>query len=193
MSDSSRSMDVLKKILQKKSKDISPAMEKMEDQLSTQFWDQEISPTQVLKKRPGRPAVKAEKKAKNFTLCMGPKYIKFLDEFKAPQKKLMGRGRKVRYIIDQFVILHKRQKAQLEVLSEVLSNVEHDLKKHSHRTKKGEKLQLTSSEKAEISRSVNQVLTLVKVLNLSPKELYQLLSREKWAVMAFCLDWRKNL
>jgi len=193
MSDSSRSMQVLKKIMQKKTKAIGTETKEISEQLVSSFWQEEEAVTKTFKKkRPGRPVVKEEKKARNFTLCMGPKYIDFLDQFKVPQKKLMGRGRKVRFIIDEFIVLYKRQKSQLELLVDVLNQVEAILKKHSGKVRKNEKLQLTPSEKGEITQYVQHVNTLQKVLGFSPKELHKLLAKDKWAVMAFCMDWSQK-
>jgi hypothetical protein len=192
MSDESRSLGVLKKILKKKPVVTSTKSEEVSNQMVNAFWDEEISPIKISRGRPGRPKIKEENKAKNITLCLAQKYLKFLDDFNPPKTKLMGRGRKVRYIIDEFVVLYKRQRTHLDLLNEMLIQVESILKKYSFGVKKGEKLQLSPSERREISKQVQHVTTFLKMFAYSPKELQKLLSREKWSVLAFCLDWRKQ-
>jgi hypothetical protein len=107
-------------------------------------------------------------------------------------KKVQGRGRKVRFIIDQFVELHQRQKSQLLILKNALTQVENVLKEFRGQIKKGHKLELTSKEKAEISQAVSQVEILLKVLGYTPKTLHRLLPRSEWSVVSFCLDWAKK-
>lgn len=195
MNESARSQDVLKKLLKKapsetqaKSAESTGATEK----LISNFLNPPKKEKSIILKKPGRPAKADHLKAKNFTLCLDPKYLKFLDEMKVPSKKLHGRGRKIRFIIDQFMELHRRQRGQLEVLVEALNHVEKGLSTHSSQVKKGQKLELTPREKSEISKQVGQVQTLIKLLGFRPRELHKLLSKEKWAIMAFCLDWAQK-
>src|SRR5690606_9499288 len=66
-------------------------------------------------KKPGRPPVPAEKKARNFTLCLAQSYVKFLDNMVVKDRRVQGRGRKIRFIIDRFLEHEKRSLAQLKV------------------------------------------------------------------------------
>lgn len=190
MSDSGRSMDVLKKILK------SGTSEKTEAKNPAQLVEKFLSPEKIsrpkTRKTPGRPKVDDHLKARNFTLCLAPKYLAFLDNMQVQDKKVQGRGRKIRYIIDQFLELHRRQKSQLAVLKEVLLNVEKVLKGFSGQVKQGQKLDLTPREKAEITKAVGQFQVLLKVLGFTPKELHRLLPRNEWAIVSFCLDWMKK-
>lgn len=178
-------MDVLSKILSlKEKKDSAEIVQK--------FLEPKPIAKKLSKKRPGRPALPLEKKARNFTLCLAPKYLEFLDTMQVKEKKIQGRGRKVRYIIDQFLVLHKRQRAQLEVMREFIRNVKQQLETHSHQVKKGEKLLLSAKEKAEINKVVKELHLVVQLLGYSPKELQKLLSNQDWSVISFSLNWIKN-
>lgn len=187
MSDSGRSLDVLKRLLKKVPEVKPPPEELVETYLAGPPKESAITKK---KRGPGRPAKEDHLKARNYTLCLDPKYVRFLDSMKVHDKKVQGRGRKVRFIIDQFLELHRRQRIQLEVLGQALENVETVLRNHSSQVKKGQKLELQPRERTEITKTVNQVALLVKVLGFNRKELHKLLPRSKWAVYAFCLDWQ---
>lgn len=189
MGDTSRSLHVLKKILNSQKQDM-PATATSE-KLIENFFEPAPKITKKVK-APGRPKVEDHLKARNFTLCLAPKYLSFLDRLEVQDKKVQGRGRKIRFIIDRFLEMGKRQEAQLKVIREALINVEQVLKGFSGQVKKGQKLELTSKEKLEVRKAVNQVHILVKVMAFSSKDLHRLLSRNEWAVMAFCLDWTRN-
>ncbi|MGE3611790.1 MAG: hypothetical protein AB7I27_19530 [Bacteriovoracaceae bacterium] len=191
MKDSARSMDVLKKIIdeaKEKTKVQVPAESMVENFLTPK----EQVFKKVSKRQPGRPKVEDEKKAKNFTLCLAPKYLSFIDAFQVKDKKVQGRGRKIRFIIDQFVEMSRRQKTQLQILSEALKNVESVLKNFSSQVKKGEKLHLSNREKSEISKVVGQVQILVRIIGMTSKELHRILPKHEWAIMSFCLDWARK-
>lgn len=191
MGDSGRSMNVLKKILNSNKIEIKDFETPAE--LVEKYFRPASTSASKKKQKPGRPKVADNLKARNFTLCLAPNYLDFLDRLEVKDKKIQGRGRKVRFIIDQFIELGHRQEKQLSLLREALANVEQVLKGFSAQVKKGQKLELTSKEKAEISRVVNQVHLLIKVLAITPKSLHRLLSRSDWSLCSFCLDWlRKN-
>lgn len=141
--------------------------------------------------RPGRPAVEKKLKARNFTVCMAPNYIKFLDAFKPPIKKVQGRGRKLRFIIDEFIRMSKRQKSQLKYMQEALKGLEQVLNSFSGEIKKNEKLVLSSREKQLISTHVNRVKLLVKLLSFSKEELKKILPPHDWNLYSFCLNWNQ--
>ena len=143
-------------------------------------------------KSPGRPKVEDEKKARNFTLCLAPQYLQFLDKMIVKDKKVQGRGRKIRFIIDRFIEHEKRSISQIRVLKDSLSQVQVVLKGFGDKVKKGQKLELTSREKGEISKAVDQIHTLLKVLNYAPKTLKRVLPQNDWSILAFCLDWKNN-
>ncbi|MCM2348952.1 MAG: hypothetical protein NDI69_02955 [Bacteriovoracaceae bacterium] len=189
MGDASRSLNVLKKILNSQEKE-TPAKASSE-KLIEKFFEPAPKITKNLK-APGRPKVEDHLKARNFTLCLAPKYLSFLDRLEVKDKKVQGRGRKIRFIIDRFLEMGQRQEAQLKVIRESLINVEQVLKGFSGQVKKGQKLELSPKEKLEVRKAVNQVHILVKVMAFSSKDLHRLLSRNEWAVMAFCLDWTRN-
>jgi hypothetical protein len=142
--------------------------------------------------RPGRPKLDQEKKARNFTLCLAPQYLDFLDRMTVKDPKIQGRGRKIRFIIDRFIEHERRSIEQLKVLRESLNEVQKTLSAFGGRVKKGEKLQLLNSEKLTITKKVDQVHTLLKILAYSPKTLARLLPRDEWAILSFCLDWKSN-
>lgn len=191
MNDSSRSMSVLQKILKTGTEAIQAPGNARPEELIQSFWKPEAQ-AKITQKKPGRPAVPEEKKARNFTLCLAPKYLSFLDKMSVGETKLMGRGRKIRYIIDQFIELNRRQKAQLLVLREGLLQVEKVLQSFSDQVKKGQKLNLAPREKAQVTAAVNQVKILLKVLAFTPKELHRLLPRHEWSLVSFCLNWSQN-
>jgi hypothetical protein len=143
-------------------------------------------------KKPGRPAVPEEKKAKNFTLCLAPRYLEFLDRMVVRDPKVRGRGRKIRFIIERFIEHERRSVAQLRVLREGLVTVQQTLGGFGARVRKGEKLNLSPRESEAIGKAVDQVHLLLRILNYSPKTLHKLLPREEWAVLSFCLDWKAN-
>lgn len=189
MGDSSRSLNVLKKILQTEVKHSS------NETSSEKIIERYFTPPSKEKKKvkaPGRPKLEEHLKARNFTLCLAPKYVSFLDRLEVQDKKVQGRGRKIRFIIDRFLEMGKRQEAQLKIIKESLGNVEVVLKSFSGQVKKGQKLELSSKEKLEVRKAVNQVHLLVKLQAFTSKDLYRLLPRNDWALMAFCLDWSKN-
>jgi hypothetical protein len=176
------SENVLKRLLKEKSENV--VLEKF------------LKPRPVVKKKaaraPGRPKVSDEKKAKNFTLCLAPQYLEFLDKMVVKDTKVKGRGRKIRFIIERFIEHEKRSLSQLKVLRESLSNVQKLLQSFSGRLKKGEKLDLNIKEKGTVSAAVDQVHTLLKILHYSPKTLQRILTREEWALVTFCMDWKNN-
>lgn len=139
------------------------------------------------RKTPGRPKISAEKKARNFTLCLASEYLTFLDRMVVKERKIQGRGRKIRFIIDRFIEHEKRSVEQLKVLKRALSEVREAL----GGLKNGGK-QLSIKERKEIDKVVDQVFTLMKLLAYSTKTLHRMLPREEWAVLSFCLDWRMN-
>lgn len=143
-------------------------------------------------KKPGRPKVAEEKKARNFTLCLAPQYVEFLDKMTVKNTKIKGRGRKIRFIIERFIEHEKRSLGQLKFLREALARVQELLQSKSGRVKKGERLELTPREHKEISGAVDQVHLLMKILQYSPKSLHKILPREEWALLSFCLDWKAN-
>ncbi len=88
MSDSGRSMDVLKKILKageplKKSR---PQPEELIEKYLAPVGSRKILKEKL--KSPGRPKVEDHLKARNFTLCLAPKYLAFLDCMQVKEKKL---------------------------------------------------------------------------------------------------------
>lgn len=190
MNDYSRSLGVLNKILK------NGVSEKEVPSSSEEVIEKYFSPAPkiVTKKAgtPGRPKLDDKLKARNFTLCLAPKYLDFLDRMIVKDRKIQGRGRKIRFIIDRFLEMGKRQEVQLQVIRDSLKNVENVLKTFSGQVRKGQKLELSSREKLEVRKAVNQVHLLVKVMAYSTKDLHRLLSRNEWAVMAFCIDWTRN-
>lgn len=189
MNDTSRSLHVLKKILKAEVKS-SPSEISSEEIIEKYFTPASKEKKNI--KAPGRPKLDDHLKARNFTLCLAPKYVSFLDRLQVQDKKVQGRGRKIRFIIDRFLEMGKRQEAQLKIIKESLGNVEVVLKSFSGQVKKGQKLELTVREKLEVRKAVNQVHLLVKIQAFTSKDLYRLLPRNDWAVMAFCLDWSRN-
>jgi hypothetical protein len=142
--------------------------------------------------RPGRPVVSEEKKAKNFTLCLAPQYLTFLDKMVVKDPKVKGRGRKIRFIIERFIEHEKRGIGQMKVLKESLMQVQAVLNSFGSRVKKGEKMDLSPKEKATMTKAVDNVHLLLKILHYSPKTLHRLMPREEWAILSFCLDWKNN-
>lgn len=188
MNDSSRSMDVLQRLLRTNTTQKEPT--KAPEVLVEDFLKPKpAKKDKIILKKPGRPTKEAHLKARNFTLCLDPKYLGYLDQLKIPSKLAQGRGRKIRHIIDRFITLSKRERAQLAVLTQSLDEVEKLLKAYSGAVKKGQKLELSPREKAEITKVVRQVKILITILCLTPKEMHRLLSRPHWAIMSFCLDW----
>lgn len=194
MSDSGRSLNVLQKILNngKKTENKSDNKENSSELIEKYLRPKTEGAFKTQKRNPGRPKVSDEKKAKNFTLCLAPKYLEFLDTMKVKDPKIQGRGRKIRFIIDQFLDLHKRQRAQLQVLKDSLIQVEEVLRSFSNHTQKNQKLELTNLEKKKVNEAVKQVRILLKVLCYSPKDLHKILPRNDWALVSFCLDWAKK-
>jgi hypothetical protein len=174
--------NVLQKLLKPKSQD-----EKLEEFLKPQRLS-----SKKAKKAPGRPKFAKEKKARNFTLCLAPQYLEFLDKMTVKDPKIQGRGRKIRFIIDRFIEHEKRTLYQLKVLKEALMDVQKVLSGFGSRVKKGQKLELTSKEKSDISKVVERVHVLMKLLGYSPKNLQKLLAAGEWSVVSFCLDWKVN-
>lgn len=144
------------------------------------------------RKTPGRPKVSAEKKARNFTLCLAPEYLQFLDKMVVKDRKVQGRGRKIRFIIERFIEHERRSVEHLKVLKRALADVQKTLEGFSSKVKKGEKLNLSIRERKDVDKAVDQVHTLMKLLYYSPKTLHKMLPREEWAILSFCLDWRMN-
>lgn len=182
------SESVLKRLLQKKPEAMAaePIVKHFE----------ESNPAPAFKKKaerkPGRPTKDDSKKARNFTLCLAPEFLKFLDSMVVKDTKIQGRGRKIRFIIERFIEHEKRSLGHMRVLKESLKSVQLELKGFEGRVKKGEKLELTIKERAIITKTVDQVMLLLKVLNYTPKALQKMLPREDWALLSFCLDWNSN-
>ncbi|HXH29374.1 MAG TPA: hypothetical protein VNJ01_01055 [Bacteriovoracaceae bacterium] len=191
MNETEQSLNVLKKILRSTPPETPPPGP---ETIIEKFHTEVPSPQafKISKRSPGRPRVDETLKAKNITLCIAHRYLLFLDKLHIPGKEDLGRGRKIRYIIDQFIDLKKRQKDQLAFLKEALSGVEIALKEYSDDVKKGKKLELSIKERAEISKVVTQVLILVRVLAYTPKSLFKILPKQEWAVLSFCLDWSRK-
>ncbi len=143
-------------------------------------------------KKPGRPSVPDEEKARNFTLCLAPQFVKFLDRMVVRDPKVRGRGRKIRFIIERFIEHEKRSVGQLRILRESLGSVQETISGFGARVTKGEKLSLSPREREAIGKAVDQVHLLLKILNYSPKALSKLLPREEWAILSFCLNWKNN-
>lgn len=134
--------------------------------------------------KPGRPKVAREKKARNFTLCLAPQFVDFIDKMKVRDPKVKGRGRKVRFIIERFVEHEKRSLVHMRVLREALQNV--------HATIQTVGKDLSPKEKQKISSVVNQVHTVMKILGYQPKTLKKMVPAADWALISFCLDWKSN-
>lgn len=191
MSDSSRSMSVLQKILNEGRVEKAKPASQAPEELIHNYWKPE-APLKKIKKEAGRPKLEEHLKSRNFTLCLAPKYLSFLDKMTVPDPKVKGRGRKVRFIVDQFIEMSRRQKSQLLILRESLVNVEKVLQSFSGQVKKGQKLNLSSKEMLEVTKAVNQVRLLLKLLSYTPKDLHRLLPRQEWALVSFCLNWTQN-
>lgn len=174
--------NVLQKLLKPKSQET-----KVEE-----FLKPQRSQVTKAKKAPGRPKKEAQKKARNFTLCLAPQYLEFLDRMTVKDPKVQGRGRKIRFIIERFIEHEKRSLQQLKVLKETLGQVQGHLQSFGPLVNKGHKLELTVREKAEISKVVERVHTLLRILNYSPKQLQKMLPPEEWAILSFSLNWRVN-
>lgn len=192
MSQDSRGMEVLKKLLKTELEDKSPKTQDPNELVSRFLTPTERITVTKTKNKVGRPIKAEDLKAKNFTLCLDPKYLRYLDNLKVPIKKVQGRGRKIRFIIDQFIFLKKKEKHQLEILISSLNQVDQALKKHSDILKKGERINLSAKDKEQINQLVSQVETLFKIIGYTPKELYKILNRKDWAMMSFCLEWRRR-
>jgi hypothetical protein len=143
-------------------------------------------------KSPGRPKKDKEDKARNFTLCLAPQYLDFLDGMTVRDPKVQGRGRKIKFIIERFIEHEKRSVQQLRVLKETLSQVQKHLQGYAPVVKKGQKLELSQRDKTEIGKVVDRVHVLLKILNYSPKQLQKLLPSEEWAILSFSLNWKAN-
>lgn len=180
------SENVLKKLLGS----VSPA------ETDNRFIQEFLKPEPVVKKKalrkPGRPAVPKAKKARNFTLCLAPQFVEFIDKMVVKDPKVKGRGRKIRFIIERFIEHEKRSIGHMKVLRDSLSEVEKTIQGFGNRVKKGEKLDLSVKERATITKAVDQVHLLLKILNYSPKVLHRMISREEWAILSFCLNWKSN-
>lgn len=176
------SENVLKRLLQKKT----------QNEIVESFLKPEKVTVKKAPKKPGRPKIEKSKKARNFTLCLAPQFVEFIDKMIVKDPKVQGRGRKIRFIIERFIEHEKRSLHQMKVLRESLINVQNVLHGFGGRVKKGQKLDLTSKEKAEISKAVDQVHMLLKILNYSPKTLQRMLPPGEWAVLSFALNWKMN-
>lgn len=141
----------------------------------------------------GRPVVDKKNKARNFTVCMAPQYIRFLDAFNPPIKKIQGRGRKIRFIIDEFIRMSKRQKSQLKYLQEALKSLDEALNGLSGEARKDKRPELTSREKQLISTHVNRVKILSQILSFSTAELKKILPQHDWSLYSFCLNWNQHI
>lgn len=175
MGDSERGLIVLKKLLQR-------------EKAETRTVEKSPEPAFSKKKSerlPGRPKVEEGKKAKNFTLCLAPKYLEFLDRMRVRDPKVQGRGRKIRFIIDRFLEHEKRQIAQMKVLKESLKSVEEVLRTLAPH----KKAQLSTKERDTVTQAVGQVRTLLKILGYSPQSLQKILSAQEWTVLSFALSW----
>lgn len=177
---------VLDKLLANKKKDSALVSSKVSPE---ELVEKLFKPANL--KAVGRPPVETKKKARNFTICMAQGYIQFLDGFKPPIKKIQGRGRKLRFIIDEFIKMSKRQRGQLKFLQESLENLDTILKSFSGSVKKGEKLALTPKEKSLIDTHVSRVNLLAKILCFTPKELQKILPAHHWSLYSFCLNWKR--
>lgn len=184
------SENVLKRLLAQKTR------EEVQDKSQGELLEKFLKPSKVFTKAPhkgpGRPKVEKNKKARNFTLCLAPQFVEFIDKMVVKDPKVKGRGRKIRFIIERFIEHEKRSLAQMKVLKESLRQVQELLQSFGPLVKKGEKLNLSVREKEKISKAVEQVHLLLKILNYSPKNLHKMLPREEWAVLSFCLDWKNN-
>jgi len=141
------------------------------------------------KRSPGRPKIADNKKAKHITLCLPQKYVRFLDEMKV--KRAPGRSKKVKYIVDEFLELKKREKRHLETFSQTLLELKNYLDElGSQKTSK--KLLLEPKEKKQIQSQVDQVFILAKLLGFKKEELQRKMSKADYLVLLFCLDWRRN-
>lgn len=175
---------VLNKLLANKKKEAAVVTQEKGEELIERLFKYTNRPV-------GRPVVEPKKKARNFTVCMAQSYIQFIDNFKPPIKKIQGRGRKLRFIIDEFIRMSKRQKGQLKFLQEALVNLDVVLKSFSGSVKKGEKLTLTPKEKQLIDTHVNRVKLLAKILCFTPKELQKILPVDHWNLYSFCINWNR--
>lgn len=145
-----------------------------------------------IKKNPGRPKVEDRKKARNFTLCLAPQYIEFLDKMSVKDSKVKGRGRKIRFIIERFIEHEKRSLHQIKILRESLTQVQKILSSFGARVKKSERLELSTRDKAEITKVVEQAHLIVNLLGHNSKSLQKILPKEDWVLLRFCLDWKTN-
>lgn len=176
---------VLKRLLERKNETAPIAPIISEDKPAPAFKKKAL-------RKPGRPMKDEAKKARNFTLCLAPEFIKFLDNMVVKNTKIQGRGRKIRFIIERFIEHEKRSLTHMKVLRDSLATLRNDLNQFEGRVKKGERLELSSREKAIITKAVDQVMVLLKILNYTPKTLQRMLPREDWALLSFCLDWNSN-
>ncbi len=179
---------VLSKLLSKKER-VPIVTEKLDPSFKVEAFLKSEEALKKTKNKVGRPVVAPKLKARNITVCMAVSYINFLDSFKPPFKKIQGRGRKLRFIIDEFIRMSKRQRGQLKFLQEGLHSLQLVLESFSDHVKKGEKLTLTPKEKQLISSHVNRVILLAQILCFTPQELKKILPRDDWNLYSFCLHW----
>jgi len=182
---------VLSKLLSKKER-LPLGTEKSDPSLKVEAFLRSEITFQKTKKKVGRPEVAPKLKARNITVCLAVTYINFLDSFNPPIKKIQGRGRKLRFIIDEFIRMSKRQRGQLKFLQEGLHSLQDVLESFSGLVKKGEKLKLTPKEKQLITSHVNRVRLLAQLLCFTPQELKKILPRDDWNLYSFCLHWNSK-
>lgn len=184
--------NVLDKLLRTKNVKPLPEMKGEASTMVEDFFRQKARSSGKPVKKAGRPVVEDKKRAKNFTVCMAVNYIAFLDTFRPPIKKIQGRGRKLRFIIDEFIKMSKRQRSQLKYLQEALKSLQEVLTSFSGAVKKGEKLSLTPREKQMITTHVNRVKLLTQLLCFNHQELKKILPPEDWNLYSFCLNWNES-
>ena len=150
------------------------------------------TPVKITKKTPGRPKVPKEKQARNFTLCLAPQYLDFLDKMTVKDAKVSGRGRKIRFIIERFIEHEKRSLHHVKVLKQSLKNMQKVLETFGPMVKKNEKLNLSPKEKTRITEAVDQVHAMMNLLAYTPKALHKILPPEERALISFSMDWKNN-
>lgn len=179
---------------------ISETDEKRKEQLRLgkvifEFFEKAPSPVcelAIFKRGKGRPVKAVEDKAKNITICLSKEHIELLDKASFQEKNTMGRGRKIRFIMDSFLKYQKREKEQIRSVQESLRLVAQNIDTFSRNYKRSEKFSENERVMADLEKSISNLRIILGLLKIEVVDLKKNLTDKEWSTYQFALSWISN-
>lgn len=140
----------------------------------------------------GRPPKENEEKIQSVSMKLPPLYVQFFKETKLNDKKAKGVGGKVRFLVDYYLKYQKREKEQLIIFCQALSNVRQHSEKYLKIFERPQYKEESEKVIVQMEKSMEQVKLLLNILKFEVADLKKLLSDNEMKTLELSLSWVKH-